>query len=320
MRPVTGTLPKRTVKYHRSAYFNIAVSLVYFAPIFYKRISEHHSVGKEEGEAGAFVHYREKSELFSELAMVTLLCLFKHIEVCGKGFLCRESRTVNSLKHFVFGVAFPICTCALCELEGFYRACGEEVRTCAKVGEFSLFVERDLFAFGDSVYKKNFIRLTLFFHKLFGFFTGKSETLYFEIFFYYLLHFGFDFFKLFSCECYIGVEIVIKAVVNSRSYGELYLGVKALYCLCENMRCCVEERLFSAFIFKCEKLYVVSVMDGVGKLVRFAVDFRSYYFARNGNACRFSGFINGKTVFNTEIFAVDSDFHRILYPFKNNIP
>ena len=119
--------------------------------------------------------------------MVTLLCLFKHIEVCGKGFLGRESRTVNSLKHFVFGVAFPICTCALCELEGFYRACGEEVRTCAKVGEFSLFVERDLFAFGDSVYKKNFIRLALFFHKLFGFFTGKSETLYFEIFFYYLL-------------------------------------------------------------------------------------------------------------------------------------
>ena len=101
MRPVTGALPERAIENHRSAYFNVAVSLMDFSPVFDESVSEHHSIGKEERETGTFLHYCKESELFAELAMVALFGFLKHIQISGKRFFCRVCRTVNSLQHFI---------------------------------------------------------------------------------------------------------------------------------------------------------------------------------------------------------------------------
>ena len=101
MCPVTGTFPERAVKDHRCAYFNVAVSLMDFSPVFDECVAENHTVREEEREAGTFIHYCKETELLAEFAVITFLCFFKHIEISGKCFLCRECRAVNSLEHFV---------------------------------------------------------------------------------------------------------------------------------------------------------------------------------------------------------------------------
>ena len=45
--PVTGAFPKLAVEHHRSAYLNIAVSLVNFSPVVDKGVAENHALREE---------------------------------------------------------------------------------------------------------------------------------------------------------------------------------------------------------------------------------------------------------------------------------
>ena len=193
------------------------------------------------------------------------------------------------------------------------------MRSCAEVCKLALLIEGYFLTLRDSVDEQYLIRLALFFHEFLCFIAGKCETFYFEVFLDYLFHFGFDFFKLLCRKCHVGVEIVIEAIINSGPDCELDFGIKTLYSLRKNMRGCMEECLFAALIFEGKQFYVISVMNGGRELVCLAVYFRRDYFAGNGNSCRLCRVINGKSVFNTVIFAVDSDVHCFCILSKINI-
>ena len=89
------------------------------------------------------------------------------------------------------------------------------MRACAKLFKFTLTVERDFFAFVCVFLNKlNLIRLIPAFHKSDCFIGLKLKLFKHERFLNDLLHLFFNLFKNFRGESYIGIEVIIKAVVN----------------------------------------------------------------------------------------------------------
>ena len=90
-------------------------------------------------------------------------------------------------------IASPVCARAGQELKAVMLniACGVKVRTCTKVGEFTLLVEGNFFTLGKLFDKLNFIRLA--FHKLQSFVFWKNKAFNRKSFLADFFHFCFDF-------------------------------------------------------------------------------------------------------------------------------
>jgi hypothetical protein len=81
-----------------------------FCELFYL-ISDDGAFGEPHDEAFAHQFIDEKKlQLCTKLAMIALLYLFKHMEVCIKFFFGRKCRPVDAREHFVFFTSSPIGT------------------------------------------------------------------------------------------------------------------------------------------------------------------------------------------------------------------
>ena len=139
--PVTRSLPKRTLHYLRSGYLKITPPLVNLVPIINEGVAKNHTVGKEERHSGSLVAKCKKPKLLTEFSVVALFCLFNSFKIFRKlGLLC-ERYTVYTLKHFIFFIAAPICTCYGRKLKRLYSACIGNMRSSAKLGEFRLLIK-----------------------------------------------------------------------------------------------------------------------------------------------------------------------------------
>ena len=83
MVPMSRGFPKLAVKHNRGAYLKVIFAGVKLAPVVDKRVFNNHTLGQEEGEAGALLHKRKKTKLLAQTAVVTLFSLFNS----GKIFL-----------------------------------------------------------------------------------------------------------------------------------------------------------------------------------------------------------------------------------------
>ena len=97
--------------------------------------------------------------------MVALFSLFEHGEIGFHVRFFEERRAVNSREHLVLLVASPVSAGDRSEFERFDKPRGRKMRTAAKVGEIALLIERNYAILGKLLYKLNFIRFLVFFHK-----------------------------------------------------------------------------------------------------------------------------------------------------------
>ena len=89
------------------------------------------------------IHGREIVQLTAELVVVALLGFFELGEVFVQSFLLRVGNAVDTLEHLALGIAAPIGTAGLRQLEGICldAAGGVQMRSGAEVGEFALRIE-----------------------------------------------------------------------------------------------------------------------------------------------------------------------------------
>ena len=97
MCPVSGNQPQLFVVDKRRGNLCIAVSLLYFSGILEKCLIHFPSSRKPVRHPRcSFVKHKEV-EFFSELLMISLLCLFQPLQVLLQGILIREDKEIDSL-------------------------------------------------------------------------------------------------------------------------------------------------------------------------------------------------------------------------------
>ena len=236
--PVTGTLPQLAVEDHRGGNLNVAVALVYLAPVVDQGVLEGHAVRQEERKARAFLGQHEQAELLAQLAVIALLRLFQHVEVLVEFVLLRECGAVNTLQHLLGGIAAPVSAGNVHQLDAvaLYAAGGVQMRTCAQVSELALLVEGNGSVFRQIVNQLYLVRLLALFHELDGLCARQLEALELLLLLADLAHLCLESIEVLLREGERRIKIVVEAVVDGGADGQLDLRIQAFYCLRENMR------------------------------------------------------------------------------------
>ena len=275
--PVTGRLPELTVQDHRRLNLLVAVAAVYLAPVVDELIADDHAVRMEEREARAFLMQAEEVELLAELAVIALLGLLEHMEVCVEISLLLEGRAVDALQHLVVLVAAPVSTGDAHELQGLDLARRDDVRAGAEIRELALRVHRDLLTCRQILDEFDLVIFALLLEEVQGLLTADFLALELEVLLDDLLHLFLDLGKIRLRELTVHVEIVVEAVVDGRADGQLDIGilVETLDGLCEDMRSRVAQCPAAVRILKRQELHLAVFIENGRKIFRLTVYFSS---------------------------------------------
>ena len=185
------------------------------------------------------------------------------------------------------------------------------MRAGAEVGEVTHFIKRYLRVLRQIVYKLDLVRLV--FHKFER--LGARERVSFElrVFFDDFFHLRLDLFENVGSERRVAVEIVVKAVFDSGTDGQLRVRVKALDRRREHVRRSVAERVRAALVLKREESDLVAVLYDCREVARFAVDLGGDNVARELDAGGFCRVKRGKSFADLIFFSVDLDVHSVYF-------
>ena len=111
MFPVTRCFPQLFIQDDWCADFIIFEIMMYFAPEVFQFVAKSHAFWQEEWEARTFFFDNEQTKFFTKFTVVAFSCFFKQVKVCIKFFFLFKCCTVNTLQHFIFFIAAPVCTC-----------------------------------------------------------------------------------------------------------------------------------------------------------------------------------------------------------------
>ena len=106
--PMSAGLPKVSVHYHRSGYFDVIVSVMDFSPIVDKRVLYRHTFRQEERESRSFVAEHKELHFLPYSAVVAFFRFFDKFEIIVEFLLGSERRALNTGEHFVVFIVFPI--------------------------------------------------------------------------------------------------------------------------------------------------------------------------------------------------------------------
>ncbi len=163
-------------------------------------------------------------------------------------FRCREAYTVDSLQHFIFAVALPVCTGMSDQLKVTAKLYIVYVRSTAEICEITLFITGNITVF-QSVDQIQLIFIIL--EHFLCFFLGNFLTDNFLTGFADLFHFLFDLFNIFITDDIISkIHIIIEPFRYNRSYPEFSLWIQMLDRLCHHMGAGMVECLQLFVFFK----------------------------------------------------------------------
>ena len=156
--------------------------------------------------------------------MIALLSLFEHVQVGILIFLLGPSGAVNPLQHLILAITAPIRASELHKLEYLELSSRWYVGATAEVSKFALGVKRDLFILRNTGNDLGFIDFTLLFEKLNRLITRHHMTNDGLIFLCQLQHFFLKGSQVIWGEGSVIREVVIEAVLNHRTNGDLRIG------------------------------------------------------------------------------------------------
>ena len=146
------------------------------------------------------------------------------------------------------------------------------MRTCAQIGEFALPVEGNLLPLGNPLNEQFLVRLLHFAHQLQRFVLGQGEAFNAQVFADDLLHFLLKGTQLFRSEGDFRIKIVVEAVFNGRTDGQLCLGIQPFDRLSQNMGGCMAVDLSSFLVGEGQGRNGVALLKNRGKSHRFLAD------------------------------------------------
>ena len=277
MIPVTRPMPQVLIQYNRGFDLLISVFTVLLTPEILKNITQNHSLRQEERKSRSLLINIKQIKLPSELSVITLFSFLHPLKVGVKLLLCRKCHTIDTLKHFVFTVALPVCSRTLNQLESLYRSGRKEMRTCAKVYKFAHAVEGNLLSFRNPSYKHNFIRFIFFLHESNCLISRKYKSLHTAVLADYLLHFLFDNRQHVRSKGSIRIYVIIKSIVYRRTDCQLCVRINTLHRGGQNVRSSMPKHLSALKIIKRERQNLGAVLHLTRKIDNRRTGFSRYY-------------------------------------------
>ena len=240
--PVTGNAVKVTLCHQRSLGEKTALLLLYVLNPALQQLNHSCALGQQNGQALTDgIHGGEVLQLSAQLVVIALLSLFLGNQIAFQVFLVQESGTVDTGEHLTAGVASPVCTGSGGKLECLDLLGVRYVGACAEIGEIPLLVEGKLLVLGEVAYQLDLVGLVL--HQLQSLCSGQGEALDLEVCLDDRLHFCLDGLEMLCGQGLVAtVEIIVKAVIDGRTDGQLYVGKKMLDGLRQNVRAGMSQR------------------------------------------------------------------------------
>ena len=271
MIPVAGLNPQLLGKDDRCHDFHITEFLEQFSFIIHEHISESHALWMEEGESRAFIMEGEEVQLLAQLSVISLFCFAADKEVMIQIFLLEEGGSIDTLEHLVLGITAPVSAGYGHNLEYLHLAGGTHMGTCAEVCEIALFVEGNLCIFRKVINKHDLVILAFVLEELQCFAAAYHFLDQRNVFFGNLGHFFFNGCKIFLAEYMVRVQIIIEAVINSRSNGKLGAREQMLDSLRHHMGSGMAQSKEAFLIFLGKKFNFTAIYNGITEICQFTV-------------------------------------------------
>ena len=215
----------------------------------------------------------EQIHLAAELAVVALLGFLDLLEIGVELVLFGEGGPVDARQHLAIGIAAPVGSGDLHQLERIADLAGRgHVRPAAEIEPVALLVDLDLLVFRDGVDQFDFERLALVAKNFLGLvarpdFLGEGFVARDD-----LAHLFLDRVEVFRRERLIAEEIVVEAVVDHRADGDLRAGPERLHGFGQHVRGVVANEFQRARILAADEFDLGVVLDRVGEIGELAVE------------------------------------------------
>ena len=223
----------------------------------------------------------EEFHFLADLAVVTLLGLFKHDEILVEHLLLGEGDAVDTCHLLALGIAAPESTCYAGDLDSFDGTRAHQVRTTAEVCEVALGVCSDGTVSEILLNVLHLIFLSVSLKLLdgvgFGYLTSYDGLVFLGKFLHLLLDLGEVVFG--DHLALRGHDIIEEAVLDSRAKAELYAGVELLQCLGEQMGRSVPEGVLALFVVELVKSDGCVLVDRTVQLGCLTIDPARYNVA-----------------------------------------
>ena len=222
-----------------------------FLDIVLKDLPERIALGEEHGHSLAHqIMGHKEAQLPAQLPVIPHLRLFLLLQILVQLILFGEGDAVDALQGLPVGVAPPVGGVAGGQLDGIALdpAGGVQMGAGAEVGEFALLVEGDDLVLRQVVNKFHLVRLVL--HQFQRFLPGQLEPLQLQLLFADLPHLRLDLGEHLAGKGKGSVHIIVKAVFDGRTNGQLDLRMQALDGLGQNVGAGVPVGAAVLLIFK----------------------------------------------------------------------
>ena len=228
--PVARGFPQRLVEELRRIHL-VVVQLGKAAAHVGDQLLEHRpALGVPEHDARTLFLEMEQVHLAAELAVVAFLGLLQRVEIGLEVIFLRPGGAVDTRQHGVLGIAAPVGTGHLHELEGGADLAGRgHVRPAAEITPSALVVELDVLALRNGVDELDLEQLALGAEELLGLvarFRRLAEGL---VALDDLAHLLLDRREILRREGLVAEKVVIEAVFDDRADRHLRAGEKLLH-------------------------------------------------------------------------------------------
>ena len=272
-RHVAGSDPQRRIHELRRVDFDVAGSGLAAADIAFEDLIKRPALRVPEHRARRLFLEVKQVHLAAEPAMIALFRLFDLLEVRVELFLLGEGGAVDAAKHFAVGVSAPIGTRDLHQFESVSDLAGRvHVWPAAEVKPVALLVDLDLLIFGDGVDELHFEQLALVPEHTFGLFARPN--LFCEGFVARddLAHFLFNGLEILGRERLVAEEVVVEAVLDHWTDGDLGARPQRLHGFGEHVRGVVPDQLQRARILPGEEFDFAVALYWVAQIREHAVE------------------------------------------------
>ena len=222
-------LPQLAVQNLRATNFLVTTIYVHLAHVLLNLLPQSPTLGVPKHQAGGFILHVEQVQLFAQFAMVALFSFFKAVQVGGQVLFFGPGCAINTLQHFIVGIAAPIGTSHFHQLEVFQFAGIGHVWTTAQVNELAFAVQRNIFIAWNAGNNFGLVVFALVFEKLHGIIAHPFFASNYFIEPGQLGHFFLDRFQIFRGEGALVGKVVVKPVFDHRANGDLRRGEQFLH-------------------------------------------------------------------------------------------
>ncbi|MNC26703.1 hypothetical protein D3C75_748450 [compost metagenome] len=248
--PVAGTLPQHAIHHEGAFHLLIIVLLELAADESFQLAEDGPAIVVPEHHAGGLFLHVVQVELLADLAVVALGGLFKTLQVGLELLLVGPGGAVDALQHLVVGVAAPVGAGHLLQLEMVAVTHVRHVGAATHVDVLFVMIETGLVITGDVLIQDlDLVGLAAGLEHVARLLPGDLLLDDVVILGGQRQHALFQGSQIFIGQGAVEINVVVKTVVDHRTYGHLGLGPELLDGMTQQVGTGVAQNVQTVFVF-----------------------------------------------------------------------